>query len=71
MPSELDADDRRRLTDDDRWLSLEQVAERLRVDAETVRAWYNEGRLPSGSTDERGEPLVRLSDLESFLLEQR
>ena len=71
MADELDADDRRRLTDEDRWLSLQEVAERLRVDAETVLTWHKEGRLPSASTEDDGAPRVRLSDLEGFLLEQR
>ena len=71
MPRELEADDRRRLADEDRWLTVAEVARRLRIDPETARSWLREGRLPAGAADADGDPRVRLSDLEAFLLEQR
>ena len=71
MQSDLDADDRRRLAEEDRWLTVEEVAERLRIDPKTTRTWLRDGRLPTGPADAHGNPCVRLSDLEAFLLEQR
>ena len=71
MAEKLDREDRQRLAEEERWLSVDEVAERLRVDAETVHAWLREGRLPGEDDRTSGGPRVRSSDLEEFLLGQR
>lgn len=57
--------------DDEGWLTTDEVAQRLRVDADTVRSWTREGHLPAPVSDPPGAPRLRSSDLEEFLLEQR
>ena len=71
MVDELDREDRQRLTEEERWLSVDEVAGRLRVDADTVQAWLREGRLPGEDDQTSGGPRVRSTDLEEFLLGQR
>ena len=71
MVDELDREDRQRLTEEEGWLSVDEVAGRLRVDAETVLAWLREGRLPGEGDRTSGRPRVRSTDLEEFLLGQR
>ena len=71
MQEEIDGEDRRRLADEDRWLTVEEVAERLRVDGATVRDWLASGRLPAGKDGDSNRPRIQLSVLEAFLLEQR
>lgn len=71
MSDEPERDDRAELEEHERWLSLDEVAERLRVDPETVRHWFADGHLPADSGDVAGEPRIRAADLETYLLEQR
>ena len=71
MLEEMGGEDRRRLADEDRWLTVDEVAERLRVDGATVREWVASGRLPAGAGGDSDRPRIRLSELEAFLLEQR
>jgi excisionase family DNA binding protein len=54
--------------DDDRLLTVQEVAERLRVNAETVRRWLRQGRLhgmmPGG---DRAGYRIRESELRRFM----
>jgi excisionase family DNA binding protein len=52
---------------DDRWLTVAEIVERLRVHEETVRRWLREGRLPGRAFGGRTGYRVRESDLEAFL----
>ncbi len=71
MAEEMGRDDRESGGEQERWLSVDQVAERLRVDEETVRQWFADGHLPGDSCGADGQPRIRPSDLEAYLLEQR
>ncbi len=71
MSVEPDRDDRGVVAEQAGWLSVDQVAERLRVDAETVRQWFADGHLPGESCDATGQPRIRPADLEAYLLGQR
>ncbi len=71
MVDEKGRDERESAGAQDRWLSVDQVAERLRLDAETVRQWFADGHLPADSCDADGQPRIRPADLETYLLEQR
>ena len=52
---------------DERWLTVSEICERLRVHEETVRRWLREGKLPGRAFGGRTGYRVRESDLESFL----
>ena len=71
MAEETGRDDRESGNEQERWLSVDQVAERLRVDEDTVRQWFADGHLPGDSRGPDGQPRIRSSDLEAYLLEQR
>ena len=71
MVDEPGPDEREAVAEQGRWLSVPQVAERLRLDEETVRRWFAEGHLPADSCDADGQPRIRPADLDAYLLEQR
>ena len=71
MRAERRDGEKRPPADDERWLTTDEVAQRLRIDADTVRSWLREGRLPAPESGPPGAPRFRTSDLEDFLLEQR
>jgi excisionase family DNA binding protein len=51
----------------DRWLTVAEICERLRVHEETVRRWLRTGRLPGKAFGGRAGYRVRESDLVAFL----
>lgn len=56
------------MTEQDRLLTVAQVAERLQANPETVRRWLRQGRLPGVQLG--GDRLgwrVRESDIEAFV----
>ena len=55
----------------DRYLTVEQVAERLQVHEETVRRWIRGGQLRGNLINRRAGWRVRQSDLERFLAGDR
>ena len=71
MGDELGHDVRESAREQEQWLSVDQVAARLRVDVDTVRQWFDDGHLPADSCDATGQPRIRPADLEAYLLEQR
>ena len=52
---------------DERWLTVAEICERLRVHEETVRRWLRTGQLPGRAFGGRAGYRVRESDLEAFL----
>lgn len=52
---------------EERYLTVEQVAERLQVRRETVREWLRRGLLPGVRLGDRTGWRIRPSDLERFL----
>ena len=50
----------------DRYLTVEQVAERLQVHEETVRRWLREGRLKGHLMSRRAGYRIRESEVERF-----
>jgi excisionase family DNA binding protein len=56
---------------DDRLLTVDEVADRLRVDPETVRRWLRSGKIRGiGPMSRRSGWRVRASELERLLDEQ-
>jgi len=53
----------------ERWLKVEEVAERLGVHAESVRRWLRDGRMRGHIISRRGGWRVRESEIERFLVE--
>lgn len=51
----------------DRWLTVEQVAETLQVHIDTVRLWLRAGRLKGSLLSRRAGWRVRESDLDAFM----
>ena len=56
---------------DDRWLTVAEICERLRVHEETVRRWLREGKLPGRAFGGRTGYRIRESDLNAFLNQDR
>ena len=54
---------------EERWLTVAEIAERLRVHENTVRRWLRSGDLPGRGFGGRTGYRVRESDLEKFLAE--
>lgn len=54
----------------ERWLTVNEIVEKLQVHEQTVRRWLREGRLPGRNFGGRTGYRVRTSDLEAFLLEE-
>ena len=52
---------------DERWLTVNQIAERLQVHQETVRRWLRDGRLQGRNFGGKSGYRVREKDLEAFL----
>ena len=52
--------------DEDRFLTVEQVADRLQVHEETVRRWLRDGRLSGHLLSRRAGYRVRESEVERF-----
>jgi CTP synthase len=55
---------------DDQLLTLEDVADRLKVSVSTVRRWVKSNELRSLKVGNRGQYRISLGDLEEFLAEQ-
>ena len=55
---------------DDQLLTLDDVAERLKISASTVRRWVKSSELRSIKVGNRGQYRISLRDLEEFLAEQ-
>ena len=55
---------------DEQLLTLEDVAERLKVSVSTVRRWVRSNELRSIKVGNRGQYRIGLKDLEEFLAEQ-
>jgi len=51
----------------DKWLTVEQVAETLQVHIDTVRLWLRAGRLKGSLLSRRAGWRVRESDLDAFM----
>ena len=54
---------------DERWLTVNQIAERLQVHQETVRRWLREGRLAGRNFGGKSGYRIRERDLEACLTE--
>lgn len=52
---------------DERWLTVEEIAELLRVDVETVRRWLRAGRLKGTLLGRKAGYRVRAGDFEAFM----
>jgi CTP synthase len=58
------------MNNDDQLLTLEDVADRLRISVSTVRRWVKSNELRSIKIGNRGQYRISLSDLEEFLTDQ-
>ena len=56
---------------EDRWLTVAEICDRLRVHEETVRRWLRSGQLPGRAFGGRAGYRVRESDLEAFLNQEQ
>ncbi len=54
----------------ERWLTVNQIAERLQVHPETVRRWLRDGRLRGRNFGGKSGYRVREADLEAFLVRE-
>ena len=54
---------------EDRWLTVAEIVERLKVHEQTVRRWLRTGQLPGRLLGRRGGWRVRESDLDAFMRE--
>jgi excisionase family DNA binding protein len=54
---------------DERWFTVQQIADLLQVHPETVREWLRDGRLQGRKLGNRGGWRVRESVLNAFLTE--
>lgn len=52
---------------DERWFSVDQIAERLQVTEETVRRWLRSGELPGRNFGGRTGYRIREADVNAFL----
>ncbi len=57
--------------DEDRWLTVQQIAAMLQIDDETVRRWLRSGELPGLLLGRKGGYRVQESDLTAFLDRQK
>ena len=53
--------------DHERWLSVAEIADQLRVDEQTVRRWIRGGRLAARRLGSKAGYRIRPSDLQAFL----
>lgn len=53
-----------------KWLTVQQIAERLQVDVQTVRRWLRSGDLRGVRLSDRAGWRVHPDDLEAFLRER-
>jgi excisionase family DNA binding protein len=51
----------------DEWLTVRDVAARLKVQEETVRRWVREGELPALALGRKAGFRIRPADLEIFI----
>ena len=60
------------MTDDERdgWLTVQEVAETLRLNEETVRRWIRSGDLPVLDLGTRAGYRIRREDLETYTNER-
>ena len=61
----------RRFTHGEKWLTVEQLAERFQVDIKTVQRWLRRGKLQGYRLGEHGDWRVKESDLQEFLKSNR
>jgi excisionase family DNA binding protein len=52
---------------EDKWLTVEQIAEQIQVTEQTVRRWLRAGALAGRNFSGRTGYRVRQSDLDTFL----
>jgi excisionase family DNA binding protein len=52
---------------EDRWLTVAEIAERLRVHEQTVRRWLRSGELPGRALGRKAGWRIREADLEEFM----
>jgi excisionase family DNA binding protein len=52
---------------EDRWLTVAEIVERLRVHEQTVRRWLRSGELPGRALGRKAGWRVRETDLEEFM----
>jgi excisionase family DNA binding protein len=52
---------------EDRWLTVTQVAQELQVHEETVRRWLRQGRLEGHNFSGRTGYRIRRSELDAFM----
>ena len=57
------------LDQQERWLTVEEAAERLSVHDQTVRRWLRAGKLQGTSINRRAGWRIRESEIERFLTE--
>ena len=60
----MDREDRLAVND---WLTVRDVAERLKVSEETVRRWVREGDLPALVLGRKAGHRIQSADLEAFI----
>ena len=58
------------MNNEDQLLTLEDVADRLKISVSTVRRWVKSNELRSIKVGNRGQYRISLRDLEEFLAEQ-
>jgi excisionase family DNA binding protein len=51
----------------DEWLTVKDVAARLKISEETVRRWVREGELPALALGKKAGFRIRPADLEVFI----
>lgn len=57
--------------EDERWLTVQEIAERLHVTTQTVQRWLRAGKLKGRNFSGRTGYRVREADLEAFLNAER
>ncbi len=56
-------------TDQERWLTVDEAAQRLSVHDQTVRRWLRSGQLVGTSINRRAGWRIRESEIERFLMQ--
>ena len=59
------------MSDSDKWLSVQNVVERLGVHEQTVRRWIKAGELPAYALGDRAGYRIAPDDLQAFLNRRR
>ncbi len=55
---------------DERWYTVEEIVDLLKVHEQTVRRWIKEGHMPAVILGRKAGYRIRASDLETFLADR-